>query len=262
MSLHQPRSYMTTKVPDMSFAETIGRLTKDDPAPLYLQLQRHLRDAIQSRQLHQDDAIPPERDLAEDFDVSRITVRKAIDGLVSEGLLTRRRGAGTFVASRVEKSFSKLSSFSEDMISRGRKPHSEWVSKSAGAVTPEESLSLGLSPGALVYRFHRVRYADNTTMALEYSTIPGYCLSSPEAVTSSLYDALEKTGHRPVRALQRLRAVAFLPGQAERLGVKPGDPGLFIERRGFLQDGRAAEFTQSYYRGDAYDVVAELNDIS
>ena len=59
-----------------------------------------------------------------------------------------------------------------------------------------------------------------------------------------------------------LRAVAFLPEQAERLGVKPGDPGLFIERRGFLQDGRAAEFTQSYYRGDAYDVVAELNDIS
>ncbi len=65
-----------------------------------------------------------------------------------------------------------------------------------------------------------------------------------------------------MRALQRLRAVAFLPEQAERLGVKPGDPGLFIERRGFLQDGRAAEFTQSYYRGDAYDVVAELNDIS
>ncbi len=246
----------------MSFAETIGRLTKEDPAPLYLQLQRVLREAIQSRQLHQDDAIPPERDLAEDFDVSRITVRKAIDGLVTEGLLTRRRGAGTFVASRVEKSFSKLSSFSEDMMSRGRKPHSEWVSKSAGAVTPEESLSLGLSPGALVYRFHRLRYADGQTMALEYATVPGYCLTSVEQVGTSLYEALERSGHRPVRALQRLRAVNFTPEQADRLGVKPGDAGLFIERRGFLADGRAAEFTQSYYRGDAYDVVAELNDIS
>ena len=246
----------------MSFASSVGQLSKDDPAPLYLQLQRALRDAIQRRQLLQDDAIPPERDLAEDFDVSRITVRKAIDGLVTEGLLTRRRGAGTFVASRVEKSFSKLSSFSEDMLSRGRKPHSEWISKSVGAVTPEESLSLGLSPGALVYRFHRVRYADNATMALEYSTIPGYCLGSADQVGTSLYEALEKTGHRPVRALQRLRAVAFPADHAERLGVKPGDPVLFIERRGFLQDGRAAEFTQSWYRGDAYDVVAELNDIS
>jgi len=246
----------------MTFAQTIGRLAKDDPAPLYRQLQRVLRDAINSRLLHQDDAIPPERDLAEDFDISRITVRKAIDGLVSEGLLMRRRGAGTFVASRVEKSFSKLSSFSEDMISRGRKPHSEWVSKTSGAVTPEESLSLGLSPGALVYRFLRIRYADGQTMALEQSTIPGYCLPSLDTVGASLYEALERTGHRPVRALQRLRAVNFTAEQAERLGIKPGEAGLFIERRGFLQDGRAAEFTQSYYRGDAYDVVAELNDIS
>ncbi|WKL58453.1 GntR family transcriptional regulator [Asticcacaulis sp. ZE23SCel15] len=245
----------------MSFIEAVGRLQKEDPAPLYLQLQKVLREAIKNRIILAEDAIPPERDLAEDFEVSRITVRKAIDGLVSEGLLTRRRGAGTFVATRVEKSFSKLSSFSEDMISRGRKPHSVWVSKSAGAVTPEEALSLGLSPGSLVYRFHRIRYADDATMALEYSTIPGYCLPSIEAVQNSLYEALERAGHRPVRALQRLRAISFSADQAETLGIRVGDPGLFIERRGFLSDGRAAEFTQSYYRGDAYDVVAELNDL-
>jgi len=247
---------------EMRFSETIGFSTHRDASPLYLQVQKALRNAINKKVLLEDDAIPPERDLAEDLDVSRITVRKAIEGLVAEGLLTRRRGAGTFVASRVEKSFSKLSSFSEDMISRGRKPHSEWVSRTSGAVTPEESLSLGLSPGALVYRFQRIRYADGQTMAIEQSTIPGYCLSSEEAVGASLYKALEETGHRPVRALQRLHAVNFTAEQAERLGIKPGAAGLFIERRGFLKDGRAAEFTQSYYRGDAYDVVAELNDIS
>jgi GntR family transcriptional regulator len=247
---------------EMRFSEIIGFSSQKDAAPLYLQVQKALRNAINKKLLVEDDAIPAERELAEDLDVSRITVRKAIEGLVAEGLLMRRRGAGTFVASRVEKSFSKLSSFSEDMISRGRKPHSEWVSRTSGAVTPEESLSLGLSPGALVYRFQRIRYADGQTMALEQSTIPGYCLPSEEAVEVSLYKALEKTGHRPVRALQRLRAVNFTAEQAERLGIKPGEAGLFIERRGFLQDGRAAEFTQSYYRGDAYDVVAELNDIS
>jgi len=247
---------------DIRFSEVIGFEGHKDSAPLYLQLQKALRNAITSKVLMADDAIPPERDLAEDFDVSRITVRKALDGLVAEGLLLRRRGAGTFVASRVEKSFSKLSSFSEDMISRGRKPHSEWVSRTSGAVTPEESLSLGLSPGAMVYRFQRVRYADGQTMALEQSAIPAYCLPSADAVGASLYQALEKTGHRPVRALQRLRAVNFTPEQAERLMVQPGDAGLFIERRGFLSDGRTAEFTQSWYRGDAYDVVAELNDIS
>lgn len=95
-------------------------------------------------------------------------------------------------------------------------------------------------------------------MALEYSTIPAYCLPSIDAVGTSLYEALEAAGHLPVRALQRLRAIAFSPVQADRLGIEPGMPGLFIERRGFLSDGRTAEFTQSFYRGDAYDVVAEL----
>jgi GntR family transcriptional regulator len=244
----------------VSLRETAGPLAKDDPTPLYLQLQRVLRDAINARQVEAEGAIPTERDLAIDFDVSRITVRKAVDGLVSEGLVTRRRGAGTFVTgTRVEKSFSKLSSFSEDMISRGRRPSSIWVSKKAGAVTPEEALSLGLSPGSLVHRFQRIRYADDVSMALEHSTIPGYCLPSADIVEHSLYDALERFGHRPVRALQRLRAVAFTAEQAEQLGIGAGTPGLFIERRGFLADGRAAEFTQSWYRGDAYDVVAELN---
>lgn len=243
----------------MSLREAVGPLLKDDPTPLYLQLQRVLRDAISDQRLIQDDAIPPERDLAAEFDVSRITVRKAVDGLVNEGLLSRRRGAGTFVVgSRVEKNFSKMSSFSEDMISRGRKPSSSWLSKAAGGVTPEEALSLGLSPGSLVYRYHRIRYADGVPMALEYATIPGHCLPSLDVVKDSLYEALEKFGNLPVRALQRLRAIAFTREQAEILGVEAGQPGLFIERRGFLVDGRAAEFTQSYYRGDAYDLVAEL----
>lgn len=244
----------------MSLIEHVGPLHKDDPTPLYLQLQKILRDAIEGQVAQAEKAIPTERDLAEEFDVSRITVRKAIDGLVSEGIVSRRRGAGTFVTRpRVEKSLSKLSSFSQDMVSRGRRPHSVWVSKAMGTVTPEEALSLGLSPGSHVFRFHRIRYADDTSMALEYSTVPAYCLPSEEAVGASLYEALEAAGHLPVRALQRLRAIAFGPEQAEALGIEAGAPGLFIERRGFLADGRTAEFTQSYYRGDAYDVVAELN---
>ncbi|MFL6735011.1 MAG: GntR family transcriptional regulator [Sphingomicrobium sp.] len=244
----------------MSLIERTGPLQKADPTPLYLQLQKILRDAIQGELMKAGEAIPAERDLAEEFDVSRITVRKAIGGLVSDGLVARRRGAGTFVTpARVEKSFSKLTSFSEDMISRGRKPHSKWIRRTTGSVTPEEALSLGLSPGSVVYRFHRIRYADDTPMALEFTAIPAYCLPSIEVVGSSLYEALEAAGHLPVRALQRLRAIACTQEQAEALGIEPGAPGLAIERRGFLQDGRPAEFTQTYYRGDAYDVVAELN---
>jgi len=242
-----------------SFSDVIGSLKDQGRAPLYQQLQRALRDAITENRLAADEALPPERDMAEEFGVSRITVRKALDALVSEGLLTRRQGAGTFVAPRVEKSFSKLSSFTEDMISRGRRPESVWLSRSSGAVTPEESLTLGLSPGAQVYRFNRIRYADGAPMALEYSTVPGFCLPSEMEVEESLYEALGRHGARPARALQRLRAVLFTAERARLLGVPDGSPGLLIERRSFLRDGRVVEFTQSYYRGDAYDFVAELN---
>lgn len=244
----------------MTLFESVGPLRKDNPTPLYLQLQQVLRYAIENGVVAVESAIPTERELAEQFDVSRITVRKAVDGLVADGMLVRRRGAGTFVnAPRIEKSFSKITSFSEDMISRGRRPHSVWLSRAEGLVTTEEAMSLGLPLGSTVYRFHRLRYADDQPMALEYSTVPGYCLRSVETVGESLYEALEAAGHLPARALQRLRAVNFKEAQATPLGVNPGDAGLFIERRGFLADGRTAEFTQSYYRGDSYDLVAELN---
>ncbi|PTD26269.1 GntR family transcriptional regulator [Sphingomonas fennica] len=243
----------------MSLAEQIGALDAHGRAPLYQRLQDALRGAIEQQLLKPQQALPPERDLASDFAVSRITVRKALDGLVAEGLLNRRQGAGTFVAGRVEKQFSKLSSFSEDMATRGRTPSSKWLSRSEGAVTPDESLTLGLSPGTRVYRFARIRYADDLAMALEYSTIAGYGLPSLDTVGVSLYSALDETGNRPVRALQRLRAVLFDAERAALLGMEAGAPGLFIERRGFLEDGRAIEMTHSWYRGDAYDFVAELN---
>jgi GntR family transcriptional regulator len=243
----------------MSLAEQIGSLDAFGRAPLYQRLQLALRGAIESGLLGAEDALPPERDLASDFRLSRITVRKALDGLVGEGLLIRRQGAGTFVAGRVEKQFSKLTSFSEDMVARGRTPRSEWLSKVESAVTPDEALTLGLSPGTRVFRFGRIRFADQMPMALEYSTISGFALPGVEAVGSSLYMALDASGHRPVRALQRLRAVLFDADQAKLLDISPWAPGLFIERRGYLEDGRPVEVTHSWYRGDAYDFVAELN---
>jgi GntR family transcriptional regulator len=240
-------------------SEHLQPLDEANALPLYQQLQRKLRLAIENRVLGADDALPPERDLAEELNVSRITVRKAIDGLVEEGLLIRKQGSGTFVTNRVEKNFAKLTSFSEDMRARGRKPRSVWLDRAAGTVTPGESLTLRSSPGTPVYRFSRIRYADDAPMALEYATVLAGCLPSVESVETSLYEALERTGNRPVRALQRLRAVLLTAEQAQLLKAQEKDAGLLVERVGFLKDGRAVEFSQSFYRGDIYDFVAELS---
>jgi GntR family transcriptional regulator len=242
-----------------TLSQVLAPLDESSAQPLYQQLQRALRAAIENGVIAADDALPPERDLAEMLNVSRITVRKAIDELVDDGLLIRKQGSGTFVSNRVEKNFAKLTSFSEDMRARGREPRSVWLNRAEGTVTPEESLTLRSSPGTPVFRFHRIRYADDAPMALEYATVLASCLSSLDAVQSSLYEALEKTGNRPVRALQRLRAVLLTAEQAKLLKAQERDAGLLVARVGYLKDGRAVEFSQSYYRGDIYDFVAELS---
>ena len=120
-------------------------------------------------------------------------------------------------------------------------------------------MTLRASPGTPVLRFHRIRFADDAPMALEYSTVLASCLPSIDAVTTSLYAALEAAGNRPVRALQRLRAVLLTQEQARLLRAHEKDAGLLVERVGFLKDDRTVEFSQSYYRGGTYDFVAELN---
>ncbi len=209
-----------------------------------------------------DDALPPERDLAEELAVSRITVRKAIDGLVEEGLLVRRQGSGTFVSNRVEKNFSKLTSFSEDMRARGRKPRSVWLNRAAGTVTPEESLPLRSSPGTPVYRFNRIRYADEVPMALEYATVLASCLPSIEAVEASLYEALEGPATGRCARCSDCAQCCSPPSRRSCSRRRRSDAGLLVERLGFLKDGRAVEFSQSFYRGDIYDFVAELSAAS
>jgi GntR family transcriptional regulator len=241
-----------------SLVHIMQNLAETSSLPLYQQLQRALREAIDKRLFGPDEALPAERQLATDLSISRITVRKAIDGLVGEGLLVRRPGSGNFINTRIQKNFAKLTSFSEDMRARGRTPRSVWLKRAEGTVTPEEALRLRLSPGTLVYRFHRVRYADDIPTCIEYATVVASCLPSIDVVGVSLYEALEAAGNRPVRALQRLSALLLNTEQSKLLQSKEGDAVLCVERLGFLRDGHAVEFCRSYFRGDMYDFVAEL----
>jgi GntR family transcriptional regulator len=244
-----------------ALADEYRRLSRETSThqPLaYLRLRRAIRNVIQHRDIEPGQTLPSERDLSQALGLSRVTVRKAISGLVEEGLLTQRHGAGTFVAERIVKPMSRLTSFTEDLRARGLHPRSEFFERSVGEVTPEESMALNLSPGVLVARLHRVRYAEDEPLAIERSVVPASVLPDPHEVHDSLYEALEKYNCRPVRALQRLRAVLLGARQARLLHVTAGSAGLHIERRGFLDDGRVVEFTTSWYRGDIYDFVAEL----
>ncbi|HEY5781896.1 MAG TPA: GntR family transcriptional regulator [Lysobacter sp.] len=234
------------------------RQTAARRAPAYQHLRRTLQHAIENGELTPGQALPGERELAKLLDLSRVTVRNAISGLVGDGLLVQRQGAGTFVAERIVKSFSKLTSFTDDLRARGLDPRSTFLERGVGEVTPDEAMALNLSPGAQVVRYYRLRIAGDMALALERTVVPQSVLADPSLVENSLYETFSKLGLRPARALQRLRAIAFDAEQARLMNLPEGSPGLFIERRTFLEDGRVVEYTRSFYRGDAYDFVAEL----
>ena len=229
--------------------------------PLYLKLKRVIEDAVQRGVIRPGDALPSERDIAARADISRVTVRKAVQDLVRAGLLIQRHGSGTFVArpvERVEQSLSLLTSFTEDMARRGMTLRSEWLERGIYAPSPDEMMVLGLSSKEQVARVSRLRIADGTPLAIERASLSAVVLPNPLAIGSSLYAALEKTGSRPVRAVQRISAANLGAADARLLDVPTGAAGLHIERISYLATGKVVEFTRSIYRGDAYDFVAEL----
>nr|WP_321456076.1 GntR family transcriptional regulator [uncultured Cohaesibacter sp.] len=230
--------------------------------PLYAVLSRRLEKGIEQGLLLPGHSLPAEREIAELTDLSRVTVRKAIQELVKKGVIEQRQGSGSFVreqASRVEQSLSHLTSFTEDMLARGLKTSSNWLEREIRHPSPDEILTLGLSASGSVSCLHRLREADGQPMALERAVLPVDILPSPMDVTFSLYEILEKSGNRPVRAVQKISAVNLEAPEAKLLGVKPGIAGLSIQRISYLQSGRAIEFTKSLYRGDTYDFVAEMS---
>lgn len=233
--------------------------------PLYLRVQKGIEQAIEAGMVEVNDALPAERELATALGVSRVTVRNAVRALVAKGMLVQKHGAGTFVASRVEQPLKQLTGFTEDMTERGMVAEVQWLDRSTGLPTPDECKRLDISAEEPVSRLYRLRLADGKPMCLEHAVLPQSVLPDPTVVDHSLYAWLEANNSRPTRALQKLSARLLDVSHAHLLGVPTGSPCLYIERQSFVADSlspdgsdRMIEFVRSYYRGDAYEFVAEL----
>ena len=235
-----------------------GQLSGQSYQPLYRRLEDAMKQAVASSQIKRGAAIPSERVLSEALGVSRVTVRKAIDGLVSDGLLDRRQGAKTVVSSQLEKSLATMTSFSEDMRSRGMEPGCVWISREISRPSPAEMMALGISSSERVARLKRLRTADGTPIAIEIATLPARFVPNPQAVKDSLYVYLEAAGALPMRALQRMQAKPASEEERLLLGTPEDASLLVMERRCFLGSGEIVESTRTKYRGDVYDFVIEL----
>lgn len=230
--------------------------------PAYRQLRNWIADAIRAGTAKPGTPLPSERELADRLDISRVTVRKALDELVADGLVMRRRGSGSYVAEpprRVAQSLSRLYSFSEDMRARGREPGTSWLCREVGAANAEEARHLGIDVGEPVARLHRLRFADGEPIALEWTVSPSRLLPDPQEVGASFYEALRAEGHQPVKASQHITAVTIGGEWCRLLKVREGHAALDIHRVAERADGTLVEWSRSIFRGDAYDFVVDLS---
>jgi GntR family transcriptional regulator len=217
-------------------------------------LRAHLLGLIEGG-LKPHDKMPTERELAETFGVTRLTVRRALDQLGYEGRVYRTQGAGTFVSEpRIAKSV-ELTSFSDDMRARGLAPGSQLAEIAEVAAGAEIGARLGISPRDMVAHIYRVRTADGEPMCIEHTYIPASLAPglAQRHIDGSLYQLMGEAYHLVAeKAEQSIHATVLDPEAARRLGVAEFSPAFKVSRVTFDARNRRIEYAESTYRADRY----------
>ncbi len=220
------------------------------------QIADQLRRRIRTGDLKADSTLPPERVLAETLGVSRMTLRVAIDQLADEGLLVRRPNRRTLVAGDKISRSASFMSFSEEMRTRGWRPHSVIRQVTATVADVAIAAQLNLEVGAKVIYLERLRFADDEPLALERVYLPYARFASLLALdlaSQSLYAVMEsELGVRPSLSEESIEAVLLSTEEAEIFGVAAGAPALLTRRITRDDEGNVIEAATSLYRGDRY----------
>jgi GntR family transcriptional regulator len=209
------------------------------------------------------EAIPSERQLSADLGVSRLTVRAALDELVREGYLLRRRGAGTFVSEPKIAQELTMTSFTEDMRRRGLRPESRTLELKVTPAGARLGRFLHLSPSEPIIVAKRLRMADHETMAIETlhvreALVPG--LSASDLERKSFYELLRnRYGIVIAGGTQTIEPTVTNEEESQALGVPLHSPAFLFERFTQSEKGEPVEFVHSIYRGDRYRLVTDLS---
>jgi GntR family transcriptional regulator len=236
---------------------------RSKPISLYYQLQEKFLKKIQTGEWKSGQKIPPEIELCRIYNLSRITIRKAIEELVHSGYLIRFQGKGTFVASvSLEQKLSKFYSFSEALLQKGKKEHVKMLSFTVEKADAGTAGSLGIDKDEKVFKVLRLRSVDDAAYAVETSYIPySLCpqLTEKDIVENGLYNSMRALGVNPQRIIEKFRADAIHSYEAKQMKLKAGQPIIHIERTTF--DGPVIiEFCNSIVRGDFFTYTVELKN--
>jgi GntR family transcriptional regulator len=219
----------------------------------YEQVAASIRESI-ARSLAPHDALATERELMAIHGVSRMTVRKAISVLVDEGRVYNIHGSGTYVGSAdIFSKTPKLTSFTEDMISRGYAPSSRVLELASIDAPDQVATALGLSSSRTVTHIRRLRLADDIPIALEEVYLPTSVLETDSLnLGASLYEQLRVAGHEVFRAEQEIKAITLSSADSKLLDVAAGCAALSVTRVSSSRRGQLVEFARTTYRADRY----------
>ena len=229
-------------------------------SPVYIQIHNQIKKDIEAGVWAVGDRIPSERELAWEFNVSRMTLRQAVQTLVEEGILERQVGAGTFVArKKVQEKMTGVTSFTELMEEQGKKPSSRTVSYLVTTPSLSEMERLKLKDDEKVLRMERIRYADEVPICFEVATLPYSLVKDYERnqITTSLYRTLEESGRKIGHAQQSVSAQVASERIAEYLNIKRGSAILRLRQITELGDGTPFEYVRTQYAGDKFEFYLE-----
>lgn len=239
-------------------------MLKSGPLPKYYHLKEIIREKVTVGQWRPGTAIPSERELCEQYGISRMTARQSITELVNEGYLYREQGKGTFVAQpKITQQLVQLTGFTEDMQARLQRPTAQVLNREMWPCDDPVAAKLRVKPGQLLFRVQRLRLADGEPLALETAIISFIgCekLLEEDLERNSLYQLLEtKYGMPPLEAEQELEAGLARDEEARVLKVAPAAPVLLIRRTTYTERGQPLEYAKSVYRGDKYRFYSRLS---
>ncbi|PHL22915.1 GntR family transcriptional regulator [Enterococcus faecium] len=229
--------------------------------PVYIQIHDQLKNEIEQGIWKVGDRLPSERELAVKFNVSRMTLRQAIQNLADEGILERKIGSGTYVArEKVQEKMSGATSFTEIMESQNRVPSSRTISYFLTSPSSSEMEKLNLSKDETILRMERIRFADDVPICFEVASVPQKLIDgySKAEITESLYRTLEEKGGKKIGpANQTITAVLASEKIADYLEVKRGDAVLRLRQISYFEDGTPFEYVRTQYVGNRFEFYLE-----
>ena len=211
--------------------------------PIYIKIEKYLKDLIDSGEIKQGELLPSENKLCEKFNVTRMTVRSAFNNLVKEGYISRKRGIGSIVlVNRISDNIGTVESYTKEMVNKGY----SIITKLISLIKDKLNLDLGEN----VWEVKRVRYADGCPVSYMITYMPVKMFPNlKRSDCNSLYNYLDQCGYKISTAQRVVEALISTEELMELLELDCESPILHIEQVGILEDGEAFEYSHTYHYG-------------